>query len=230
MNEQKIEEIGMRLANRIYIYRVFHIIFGTTPTGDELKTLSADETLQVFATVKSVDELASLYELMTTFGEHVEDAAYIESLKTEYSRLFLVPGTSSVHPWESPYIGKQSMLFQESTLDVRHRFLEYGYEAQMQGNFPDDHLSLMLDFLAHLSGRAFDAFGDNEDAALWQILISQEDFIKTHLLNWLPLFCEKLKEKDKSTIFLRSGEALRKFLELDAQFINEMLQDRESFM
>ena len=63
------------------------------------------------------------------------------------------------------------MLFQESTLDVRSRYAEYGFAAVEYGHFPEDHVSMMLDFLAHLSTRAFDAFESEEDDETRQMCI-----------------------------------------------------------
>lgn len=242
MDEQRIEEMGMQLANRAYLYRLFQIVFGAEPTGDVLKALATQEATDALSligrcaiegeekaeattgeatTCAAAEVLAALQTLMETHAAKADDTAYIEALKADYSRLFLTPGTSYVHPWESPYVGTESMLFQESTLDVRHRLRAFGYEPQMLGSFPDDHLALMLDFLAHLSSRAFEAFGDGEDETLKHILTAQQEFIAEHLLNWLPLFCEKLQEKDAAGVYLTYAQALVVFLEGDKRFIVE---------
>ena len=152
----------------------------------------------------------------------------MESLKSDFTRLFLVPGGAYVHPWESPYIGKETMLFQESTLDVRHRYREHGFAAVEFGHFPEDHVSMMLDFLAHLSSRAFDAFGDGDDAQVAHVLSAQEDFMRAHLLNWLPDFRGKLHAADEAGTFARMADALQAFLEVDARFAGELASQLEA--
>ena len=93
------------------------------------------------------------------------------SLKASFTRLFLVPGASFVHPWESPYIGKEVMLFQESTLDVRHRYAAYGFAAAEFGHFPEDHVSMMLDFLGNGDER-YHAAHNGILAAIEQVIAS----------------------------------------------------------
>lgn len=245
MEEQMIEALGMRLANRAYLYRIFHIVFGAEPTSEELATIGSAKTVEAFrcfadavrtqaggvgvdgggGAEASADELAKAAELLASLGEKADDGEYVDSLKSAFTRLFLVPGESYVYPWESPYIGKEVMLFQESTLDVRNRYAEYGFAAVEYGHFPEDHVSMMLDFLAHLSTRAFDAFESEEDDETRRILASQGDFIAAHLTDWLPSFCERLAEKDASGVYARLGCALKAFLAMDKRFVGEALED-----
>lgn len=230
MKEELVEMLGMRLANRAYVYRILHIVFGAEPSGDELRALGCAEAVEAlrFAGDVAADEGAdALYDaarLLEEFGAHVDDASYAASLKSQFTRLFLVPGDSCVHPWESPYIGKEVMLFQESTLDVRHRYREHGFVAMEFGHFPEDHVSMMLDFLGHLSSRAFEAFGDGCDDEVRRILASQEDFVAAHLLNWLPAFREQLALKDDGGAYRRFADALQAFLELDVRFMRDVQQ------
>jgi len=245
MNEQIIETIGMRLANRAYLYRIFHIVFGADPSSEELHTLGAQETVDaflylskeeqattVFFEVESQDgfeqvaaavTLSSAVELLASLGEKADDEDYIDALKSDFTRLFYIPGKSYVYPWESPYIGKEMMLFQESTLDVRHRYREHGFEAQEFGHFPEDHVSMMLDFLAHLGSRAFDAFSDGNDEEFARILSSQGEFISVHLTDWLLKFHKDLCLKDTRGVFCQFAAALRAFLAVDRLFIEKAL-------
>lgn len=247
MEEEKIEALGMRLANRAYLYRIFHIVFGAEPSSEELAALGSPETVEAFRYLSKVaqaadasisgDEgeneqevsaastIAKAVELTASFGEKADDAGYVESLKSDFTRLFLVPGKAYVYPWESPYIGKEVMLFQESTLDVRNRYAEYGFAAVGFGHFPEDHVSMMLDFLAHLSTRAFDAFGDERDEEVVKILSSQKDFIAVHLADWLADFHEDLCKKDSEEVYSTFAGALRAFLTLDGRFIEETLSE-----
>ena len=77
----------------------------------------------------------------------------IEALASDYAKLFQVPGASYVHPWESPYVGKESMVFQESTLDVRSFYHEAGFKLRAEKHFPDDHIAAMMDYLGRTSAR-----------------------------------------------------------------------------
>lgn len=239
MDEQMIEAMGMRLANRAYLYRLFHIAFGAEPSKEMLAALCSRESVEALRYFGSTDEAAhmredgtgrSLAEVLDSIADALaecagkeEDPDYVESMKSAFTRLFLVPGSSYVYVWESPYIGKETMLFQESTLDVRRRYAEYGFTAVEFGHFPEDHLSMMLDFLAHLSSTAYDVFGDGGDEELFRILSSQQEFVSEHIVNWLPAFRERLDEKDVSGMYSDLAEALYTFLQVDSSFMGHVL-------
>ena len=228
MEERDIELLGMRLANRAYLYRVFHIAFGAEPSKEELSVLGSKETIdatQYLADDSRSEALLDAVRLFSSFEGKAQDDGYVESMRSDFTKLFLVPGASYVHPWESPYIGKEAMLFQESTLDVRHRYAEHDFVAVEFGHFPEDHLSMMLDFLARLSARAFDAFGEERDDEVKRILAAQKDFVEAHLLNWLGKFHEALCAKDETGVYRRLAAALQAFLALDEEFTERALAD-----
>ena len=227
MDDQNIEMIGMKLANRAYLYRVFHIVFGAEPSSEEIGILSDALTLDAFRYLRDADATAANFEhtleLLDSLDDKATDESFIDGLRSDYIRLLQVPGPNYVYIWESPYIGKQKTIFQESTLDVRYRFREYGFEAEEAGHFPEDHLSMMLDFLAHLSTRAFDAFGDGDDNEATRIVASQKNFVETHLMNWFHLFLDDLEKKDEAGMYYQLAEALYGFLRIDALFAEEFL-------
>lgn len=218
MDEHMIELQGMRLANRAYLYRIFHIVFGAEPSKEELAVLTDKLTTDAFQLLTD-DSFVKIRRLLESLNAN--DEQYLDTLLSEYTRLFQVPGESYVYPWESPYIHNDKMLFQESTLDVRKRYREYGFEAVEYGHFPEDHLSMMLDFLAHLSSRAFDSFSVGRDDDLERVLLSQQSFVADHLLNWLPSFCDELSQKDRLGFFIAFAEALHAFLQADMLFMEE---------
>lgn len=225
VEEHMIEVRGMRLANRAYLYRIFHIVFGAIPSDEEMNTLASQTTIDAFeylsSEVSSSEVLLQTVALLASLPEQASDPDYVESRKSDFTRLFLVPGSSYVYPWESPYVGKELMLFQESTLDVRSRYGEYGFAAVEYRHFPEDHLSMMLDFLAHLSTRAFDAFDDGRDEEVAKILSSQKDFIATHLTNWIGDFEEEVSKKDEAGFYNQLTAALCVFLDADSRFLQE---------
>ena len=187
MDENTIERIGMALADRAYAYRLFHVALGAEPNAEELGVLSSEQTRAVFGRLAKADvanakrlatwdeglkidstcsdALARMVELCAVLGERqANDPAYADAMKVAFNKLFMVPGGSYVYPWESPYLGKDATLFKESTLDVRERYAKYGFEAEMKGHFPEDHIAMMMQFLACLADESYEAFADGDDA------------------------------------------------------------------
>ncbi|MCB8816455.1 molecular chaperone TorD family protein [Desulfosporosinus shakirovi] len=75
---------------------------------------------------------------------------------TEYTRLFIGPTKLPVPPWESVYVSKERLLFQESSLKVRQRqcYLNYNFLPAKYRSEADDHIALELDFMYNLSSLA----------------------------------------------------------------------------
>lgn len=233
-----IEEFAMRLATRSYLYGAFHVAFGAKPSAEVVRMLGSRETSDALvrvahmphaarvrveswnASTSATEALLGIAEDLRELEAKANDAMYVEGLASAYTKLFLVPGEAYVYPWESPYVGQETMLFQESTLDVKSRFREYGFAAKAgKGRFPEDHVSMMLDFMARLAARAFDAFSDGDDAQAKSLLEAQEAFAKSHLRTWLPAFSEEVRKKDASGVYASLARSLALFVEADGLFL-----------
>ena len=89
------------------------------------------------------------------------DEATVDAIRSEYTRLFLGPDKLIAPPWESCYTSKERALFQESTLHVRSWYQQYSYVPAGYPTHPDDHISLMMHFLALTTERAKVCFDEN---------------------------------------------------------------------
>lgn len=247
MEEQAIETFAMRLANRAYLYRILHIAFGAEPSEKEFEVLGAPQTVEALRLLAQTEEasrvrivfdaaegareeaasavLERAAGLCEDLGAKAHDAEAVDELKDCYSRLLVVPGQGFVYPWESPYVGQETMLFQESTLDVRARYKAQGFEAVLHHHFPEDHISMMLDFLAHLSTRVFDAYGDGDDERARRTLSAQADFIEAHLGGWVSDFAHEVRKKDMLGAYAVLADALSVFLEIDRIFAQAALAE-----
>lgn len=250
MNENTIERIGMALADRAYAYRLFHVALGAEPNAEELDVLASEQTRAVFdrlagsdvAKAKRLatwdeglkvdstcsDALTRMVELCAVLGERrANDPAYADAMKVAFNKLFMVPGGSYVYPWESPYLGKDATLFKESTLDVRERYAKYGFEAEMKGHFPEDHIAMMMQFLACLADESYEAFADGDDARVRELLGAQQAFVLAHVGEWLEALNEELYRKDESGVFFQIVESLRAFVACDVDFVGELVASGE---
>lgn len=240
-NTERESEIAMELARRAYLYRLLHVIFGSRPTLLNISKIFCKQTLSYLACVR--DELAQegfdkiarrplgldgpslaacadhAVALIEKAIDEVGDAARREQLadelRSDYDKLFQVPGDKFVAPWESPYRGKESMVFQESTLDVRSYFHEAGFKLQAEKRFPDDHIAAMMDFMGRLSQDAYEEYADGCDDEARRLLATQGRFSDQHILTWVDQFACKVIEKDTHGYFgaLAGGMAAFAFVD-----------------
>ena len=265
MDEKTIEALGMRLANRAYLYGLFRVGFGAMPSVEVLAQLTsqqARDALSYLGGACGQDAACGTAALATAVGtagvsvadpvggeresavadmlgaskalaeasafladaaDKCGDAAFVDATKTEFERLYMVPGKAYVYPWESPYAGQITTIFKESTLDVRRRYEEYGFSAEERGHFPEDNIAMMCGFMAHLSRGAYESFADGDDANVHTILESQAPFADAHLGEWVSQFAEKTRKNDRTGLYAHLASALEAFLRLDRAFVAQAL-------
>lgn len=243
-NHEREQEIGMYLAQRAYAYSLMHVVFGSEPSAETVAKLLGDEAMEmlegvscelakpVYAQVagQCVGEdardaracLADARSDLAKAAQHAGDQAFVDALRSDYSKQFLAPGDSSVRLWESAYVGKEGMVFQESTLDVRAFYHDAGFKLQVEKRFPDDHIAAMMDYMGRMAQRSYDAFADGDDDSVRTTLATQELFAERHLLTWVDDFAAKVRENDEHGVYAAFATMMAAFVRLDCDQAREI--------
>lgn len=221
MNNETQQVFSALLAGRTYIFSLFHTLTGAEPTQEIVSAAAGEASAQAIALFAQDDAQAPA--LLCAVLELLKEADMAE-LKGEYTRLFIGPGELIAGPWESVYTCKERALFQESTLDVRTWFRRFGYVAGGYPNYPDDHISLMMDFLARTSQMAAEELARGEIKACASILEDQAAFEKAHMLNWLYSYAKDMQLSESAVFYPQLAVALAEFIAYDQQVIGEMLE------
>ncbi|MBR5474927.1 MAG: molecular chaperone TorD family protein [Lachnospiraceae bacterium] len=222
--ENQRESIEILLANRVYLYEMFHVVFSGVPNEELIHILSGEQTRAAFA-ILSADE-KDMMAKMARFtqkldGKLTENEKFMDNLKSEYTKLLIGPGRLVAYPWESTYNGKENLLFQESTLRVRQFYRTYGYLPQEYPHVADDHIALELHFMAKLSQRALDAFQADDLETCHNLLDGQKVFLKYHMLNWIPQYAENIKKSKTAHMYPQFAQGVDAFIKIDDEFIQE---------
>ena len=226
MNDQTREATEVLLCNRLFLYSLLHKLFGREPDEELLNILTAEQTGEAFGLLSEAEKdiLDRTATFLKEIREEKQNPAFLEEAKDEYTRLFIGPVSLVAPPWESVYGQKDAMLFQESTLEVRNTYRQFGLIPEGYPHVADDSLALELHFMALLAQRSLDAFyaGKNEDLAA--DLNGSADFLKKHLLVWVPKFLERMKSARSNILYPQMCLVLDEFLRKDAGTVNEILQ------
>ncbi len=235
-NLEREGEIGMLLAQRAYFYSLMHVVFGSEPAADTVAQMFSERTLGVLEACASESECclpdgvlsasSALDTIRAAAGKDVD--ALTAALNSDYTMLFLVPGPSHVRMWESPYTGKEGMVFQESTLDVRNRYHAAGFKLQAEKKFPDDHIAAMMDFMGRLGQRAYDAFADGCDEEAEKALVMQREFIDLHILTWVDDFASAVALKDGDGVYAAFSALIAAFARRDRAEIEQIAAELRS--
>jgi len=225
MVTQCTEEFAIILAGRTYIYQLLGHVFGQEPSLELLKGISNDLTEEVLELMLDEEGLASYTALAARLRTVIssEPEQFLDTIKSEYVYLMLGPEKLTAPPWESVYVNKAPLLFQESTLKVRQAYLEYDLLPAAYPHEADDHLAIEINFMAHLGQLSRESFEKNDIRQLQKILSDQKAFLEKHLLVWIGDFAEQIQSSKKRDFYPQMACLTRRILHADRATLDELL-------
>lgn len=155
----------------------------------------------------------------------IEDAAMLEALQVDYTRLFagVVKSHGSPAPFESVVL--ESRLMGDSTVAVEAAYAEAGFDAPVPEAGPPDHLGAELRFLSLACYREMQAWqaGERAAAAVW--VDRERRFLDEHLLAWVPQYCASLAQAAQTAFYRAAASLIGEACLLDREDIT-LLADR----
>jgi len=215
------------LLARQYAYTILHIIFGQKPSESILATAFSEQSLETLNAIAHTS-MSSFGEEVVIFGELKSSyldpdpdirAQALHSLSIEYTRLFVGPNALEASPWEMVYQTGKRELFQPGIVKIRAIYKSEGCSPAESPNVSDDHLGIELDFMRFLCGKTQKALEQDDEAEVARIEAVQRDFLKEHLLNWVPAYIQDLRRATREPFFAVAGGMLQAFIELDATLL-----------
>lgn len=224
ITEQNKEAVEVLLANRYYIYTLLHKALSIEPTIELLEVLTSPETAEAFALLSESEDdiMARAGKFFAEVRKDMSDPGFVNQAKDEFTRLFVGPIKLIAPPWESVYRGKEGMLFQECTLEVREFYRSFGYLPQAYPRVADDSLALELAFMSKLAGKALEGFKSGDMAETKHCLGGAGLFLNAHLLVWIPRFMEKMKLSPSDYLYPQLCLIMEEFINIDKSTLREL--------
>jgi TorA maturation chaperone TorD len=186
---------------------------------DMLLDLKKSESLQDWPVRPQNPDTESGIGLILEFLQE-DPAAKAEDLREDFTRLFTGPGSALAPPYESVYLGREKILFEAPTLDVRNIYRKFHLRIRSLNRIPDDHISCELAFLSELCSR-FSDVSDNESSD------SADDlrrFLESHLLLWSDMFIDRVIKHARLDFYRGIALLLRGTLEAFSSYIEKNIQ------
>jgi TorA maturation chaperone TorD len=218
-------DIQVFLAGRAGAYRILQGLFGNEPSKDSLQDLAGQpvkDILGLFALGDAVEYERALAVFLQFVEKIHDDDQAINQMEVDFTRLFVGPGAVEANPWESVYATNEKVLFQATTLEVRKAYVAQGLIPQSYPRVADDHIALELDFMALLGENLADAYGKDDIGKSLEYFKASENFLKDHLLKFVPDFVAALQQAKHNYFYREAGEFLSEFLRVDAEALNEI--------
>lgn len=124
-------------------------------------------------------------------------------LKTEYARLFIMPG--GIRPYESVYRGDAPLLMRDPWLEVKRFYHRCGMKLENPARQPEDHASAELAFMVYLIET-----GGRKD--------EEEAFFRRHLVDWIPRMLEELKQNEQASFYKDAAVYGLSFMESERMY------------
>ena len=205
------DELAGMAAERSGLYRLLATIFRTELTAELLARL-LDPDFQKDLAGAGVDT-GSLSTLNP-------DETLLEELAVEFSRLFMGPG-KHVSPYESVHMGGDGgTLWGPRTSAVKKFIEQSGFAYDKEYHDLPDHISVELEFMAHLTEQEAEAWetGDQENAV--NCLRFQKEFMDRHLGLWVGRFADQVIELGEMPVYPQMAILARDFVDAESQELN----------
>lgn len=197
--------LNAELESRQGLYRLFGHLLSKEIDQPLLEELKKPEL------AAAINELGICLDELSS-----DDDLILECLAIEFARLFLGPG-KHISPHESVQIGKDGILNDATTARVSHFIEVAGYEFRSDSKRYPDHICSEFEFMEALIGKQAKALadGDLEEAETSEML--QDEFLKQHLVPWIPLFCDEIEQSSKLPLYKSLGRAVSAFIKMESE-------------
>lgn len=113
------------------------------------------------------------------------------TIRTDHARLYGYTAVARVSPYESVHRGRDGLVFDEQTLQVRAAYRSISLRAPRYNREPDDHIGLELDFIAQSCAKALDALDLESLSDAQRYVAVASSFFTEHLSQWAPEMLDK---------------------------------------
>jgi len=149
---------------------------------------------------------------------HVAGPDELESLRKDYSRLFIGPYKLLAPPYGSLYLEGKGEVMGESTVDALHRYKSEGVDVRLKE--APDHIAIELEFMFFLISKELEGIrGSNlSDADAFQK--KQKAFLEVHLGKWISRFADKVEAHAQTEFYKNLANLTKSFVEEDLRCFN----------
>ncbi len=172
--------------------------------------------------VESAKEFSSIVEGFA--GESAENVR--DRINCGYTSLFLI-GDRGIPVDESVYLSPGRLTKQEPWEDLLEIYGEFGFGVPGDMHISEEHLSAELLFMSFLAEKSSFLVSADTEADYFDILTSQIDFMKKHIMRWVPTLCKTVMESSNRNVeFFRTASGmLYAYLLYDLRILYEMMPE-----
>ena len=207
------EEMARMAMERNGLYGLLAAVFRSELTEDILGHL-LDPGFQQYLAAVGID--------VDAFSSLKPDETSLDDLSLEFSRLFMGPG-KHVSPYESVHMGGEGgSLWGPETSAVKKFIEKSGFAYDEDFRSLPDHISVELEFMAHLTSVEAEAWRLRDSDNAINCLRFQKEFLARHLGRWVASFSDKVAELAEIPFYPQMASLSQNFVEAESQELNKI--------
>ncbi len=211
MNEVDRQQFSQKASQRSNIYGVLSSVFSQEPDKSFIKHLLEDKALRrLLAGGGMWDE-----KFWARSPQEIS-----KDLAVEYTRLFIGP-KGHIPPFESIYNfreGESRQIWGTVTVEIKKIIEASGLSFKNDYEGIPDHIGIELEYMQKLVKKEAELWEKNENnSQLLKTIQQEKKFIEEHLDNWIPEFCQKVKQAAKLDFYKNFAEVTRDFINLEKE-------------
>jgi TorA maturation chaperone TorD len=190
-------KLGSESRTRANVYALLATLLTGPPSAGTLELLT-----QIEEADPESSDLAGAWQALKRAGQEVS----VESVDTEYHKLFIGVGHGEVLPYGSWYM--TGLIMDKPLALVRRDLAALGLERQPGVRDSEDHLGALCEAMAMIISR--------EDEIP---LESQKAFFAAHLAPWAAHFFTDLQEAESASFYAAVGRLGEQFMKFEEQYL-----------
>jgi TorA maturation chaperone TorD len=195
---------------RRFAYRTFSRCFLSAPSLDLFSPGDPD-----------VDEgaRAVLGSEAWEYWEEMRWSAGDERLTSEYAGLFVLPGKQQTFPFETNYreegADRSRCALGYTAVQVQRTYIEWGMPLDLWVGEQPDHAGVELRFMAVLAAAERCLWVEHRSCCIFRLVQAQAQFFTEHIIQWFPLWLQRLRIRARGPFYRCAARVLAKFLETE---------------
>lgn len=206
---------------RSNIYGLLALIYRAEVTKKLLQHIKDPKFLSVLSEMGA--------ELEDDFLKRSEDDL-IEDLAVEYTRLLMGPD-KHISPHESVHHerddGDWGTLWGKSTVEVKKFIETTGLVYRSEYSGMPDHISVELEFMQEVTRRETRAREEHDNDGVLCCLMMEKQFLKDHLLEWVPVFCDKIISEAELSFYREMAKVTKQFIEFEKEELTGYVEETQ---
>ena len=158
-------------------------------------------------------------ELYLEIGKTIPGISDVESLKIDYSKLFVGPYGLLAPPYGSMYLEDTRMVMGNSTMDVRNKYEEEGLAISLKE--APDHIAIELEFIYFLIFKEIEAIRNSDSGNAARYLEKQQVFLETHLGIWVSEFADNVEANAQTEFYRNLARLTKSFVKKDLKSLSD---------